>query len=257
MSKEVGRNYVLGQGRLYLDAGDGERYLGDCPGFTLSVEVERTQVYSSDAPVEEPVVDVVRRVDRRASIEVKNISAENVGLFLIADQAEVTQAAAAVTDEAIAKVKQGRWYQLGVSDAAPTGVRDVSDVTVTVGNADTETAADTDWRVDAALGRIYIIPGGVKITDDESIKVDYTPSAKKRWQLKSKTSDSATLKLRYTSENLGDGAPQMDLFAPKVRVTPSGDLALLDRDSEARITLQCDFLAPSTGAAVYIDGRPA
>lgn len=257
MSEEVGRNYVLGQGRLYLDDGDGERYLGDSPGFAVEPEVERTQVYSTDAAVEQLAIDVVRRIDRRATIEVKNITPENLGLFLIAELDEITQAATAVTDEEFASVKQGRWYQLGATAANPTGVRSISDVTVTAGNADAATVADTDYQVDATLGRIYIIPTSAKITDDTKIKVDYTPKATKRWQLKSTAAGGDLFKMRYISENLGPAAPQMDLYAPQVLVAPSGGLALLDRDQPAQISLQCSFQQPSSGAAVYIDGRAA
>ena len=121
-------NIVVGAGELYLDLLDdggkltGERYLGDGVSASLSVTTERTQVFSGTGPVARQLVNAVRSLTRSMSITLHGMSPENLALFVGAPGAgDVADAAAAVIDEALT-VRQGRYYQLGVTPTKPTGI---------------------------------------------------------------------------------------------------------------------------------------
>ena len=125
-------NVLIGAGELYLDRLDendmptGERFLGDGVSASLSVTTERTQVFSGTGPVAEKLVDAVRSIDRAITIAVRDMSHENLALFVGAPEVgDVSDVSAAVTDEALT-VRQARWYQLGAAKEKPMGVGAVS-----------------------------------------------------------------------------------------------------------------------------------
>lgn len=130
-------NYVFGRGKLYLallDANyayvDGERYLGNCPGFTLTVTSETVDHFSSTSGLRTKDATVTLSVDFAANIVVDNISTENQALFVGGTVDDVDQVATPVTDESIGPLATNREYQLGTSVSNPTGVRDVGSVSI-------------------------------------------------------------------------------------------------------------------------------
>ncbi|MFP4615566.1 MAG: hypothetical protein ACLFRB_06790 [Thiohalorhabdus sp.] len=256
MPKNETRKFVLGAGEVYFDPFDedgnrtGERYLGDTPGFSLNVSATNQELWTSDDPIAERAEYVATQVTREASIECRNISLENLALFLIGDVAEQDQGSDSVTGEDHT-VKTDRWYQLGQDDDNPTGVRGVENVTVT-DSEDTSYTEGEDYELDADLGRIRPMPDG-SIDDDTTLEIDYD-TVEATWD-------------RITSNNLGaqDGAlryiaantagPNRDLYAPRTRLLPDGDLAWKSRDTWQAMTFNAALLVPDTGAAAYIDGR--
>ena len=253
-------NYQVGQGRLFFSEKKsdgtyaGELYLGDTPGFSIALTAEQVQVYSTYPGIQEQVVTRPRRLDRAATIRVKNISVENLALFVMADESASTQTTTPVADEARGSVKQGRWYQLGVSATNPTGVRNVSSVTVTT-KADAACVLNTDYKLDAALGRIYIIPGSTVITDGTELKVDYTPAASVRTLLKAAQDRIPEGRLRFIAENIsGD---EYDLYAPHVVLTPNGELGFIDAENTAEMEFQAQFLPDGDTPSVILEKRPS
>lgn len=255
-------NYVMGAGRLYFAPEDpvtglalDERYLGDTPGFEVQIESTTVPKFSSDGPTEELVDQANTRTVRNSQIQVENIDDDNLGLFFQADQSTVTGAGGAVTDEAINGVKQDRYYQLGQSNANPTGERDVSAVTVTddSGSPVTFTVTD-DYTVDAALGRIYIVPGGA-ITDGTNLRVDYTQASTARSRLASNDNGPVRGALRFIADNTR--GTNRDLYAPRAQLTPNGPLPFKSRDTWQQLQLATAFLKKDPLEQVYIDGRAA
>ncbi len=259
-------NIVVGAGELYLDLLDddgkltGERYLGDGVSASLSVTTERTQVFSGTGPVARQLVNAVRSLTRSMSITLHDMSPENLALFVGAPGAgDVADAAAAVIDEALT-VRQGRYYQLGVTPTKPTGIGAIDPTAtpvVTGAGAASATVyvADTDYMIDAERGRILIEPGGA-IADDTDILVDYTPLAATRKQVKTGDLKDIRAALRYIESPVaGKGR---DYYAPLCSVGPSGEIGLMNRDTEQQIQLTAEILEPGGGkAALLIDGEAA
>lgn len=278
-------NILLGSGHLFIDvlgadgARTGERYLGDAVGATLAVESERVQVFSGSGPVARQLVNKVRSLTRRLSATLHDVSMENLALFVGAGDAvgaETDAAArlAGATAEALT-VKRGRWYQLGVSAARPAGLRAVQDATAagkTAGAHDAGAAAlilttaaaaaaagntvarATNYAVDTANGRLYILPKAADIDDGDTIYVHYTPvAATARPQVTTPaTPQDVRAAVRYIEETAtGRGR---NLYAPLCSVAASGELALMSRETEQQIQIAAEILEPGGGkAALLID----
>lgn len=253
------RDIVLGAGYVYFDPEDasgnltGEIYLGDGPGFSFSMTADKTEIDSSDTPTAETLVSITNKLTRTSQVGVRHISEQNLAFFVGGDASTKTQTSTPVTDEVIGAVQQGRYYQLGASASNPTGVRDVSSVTVEPAGGGTALVADTDYRLDATGGRIYIIEGG-NIADDDEIQVDYTPAANSRQQVISGASPKKGA-LRFISDNT-EGTNR-EVYFPKVELTPNGDAPMKDRANAVELTFDVSVLTRTGYQQVYIDGIAA
>jgi hypothetical protein len=85
-------------GKLYFDLFDaslaktGERYLGLTPGFTISIASEKIQSYSAEAGLRQLDDETLVTITRTGKITVRQISMENLGMFLAGQAATAAQA---------------------------------------------------------------------------------------------------------------------------------------------------------------------
>lgn len=250
------RNIVLGAGYVYFDPEDadgnltGEIYLGDGPGFSFTMAPEKTEIDSSDTPTAETLVSITNKLTRSATLGVRNITEQNLAFFIGGDVSTVSQTATPVPGEVIGAVQQGRYYQLGASTSNPTGVRGVTSVTVEPSGGGTALVLNTDYRLDADNGRIYIIPGG-GIADDDEIQVDYTPVANSRTRVASGSSPKKGA-LRFVSDNTA--GTNREVYFPRVELSPSGDAAMKDRQNPTELTFDVAALTRTGYEQVYLDG---
>jgi len=245
--------YTLGKGEVYFDQGSGERYLGNTTEFNITIESENLDHFDSDNGIKTKDDSVVTQITRNGTLTTDNMSKENVALFFLADVSTVTQLATPVVDEQINNIKKGYFYQLGKTVSNPQGVRNVSSVTVTKAPA-TNLVLNTDYTLDAALGRIQLLESSVTLTDLDDLLVDYTPAANTRDRIATSSAASLTGSIRFVSKN--PKGTQRDFYIPKVTLRPSGDFALKGEDwQSASFSVE---IGENTGqAAIYIDGRPA
>lgn len=251
----MANNYVLGKGRLYFDPWDldtelptGERALGNCPGFEISVTSNPLEHFSSESGIQEKDDEVLLSIVRNAVINCDNINIDNLGLFIIGGGATLSQSAGSSSNEGHT-VQKDRYYQLGVSASFPVGARNVSAVVVT-GTGGTPTyVAGTDYTLDAVKGRIYIIPAGA-IANDAVLEVDYTKAAKTWTNFASESLTAVTGALRFVADN-PKGANR-DLFAPKTNFKPNGSFQWIG-DNWLSMSFNVEFLKRDlTTAQVYI-----
>lgn len=255
------KNYVLGRGEIYFapfntgtQTPGGERYLGNTTEFNLTIESDKLDHFSSDRGVRTKDDSALLELNRTGSLTTDNISEENAALFVLGDTQTVTQTSTPVTNENLGTLEADRYYQLGVSQSNPVGVRGVSAVTVTADPSGAATAAvlDTDYTLDADLGRIYVIAGGV--LDGEEAEVDYTPTANSRTRVV--TNASATVEGRLTFIAYNAKGKQKDVVIPYAILSPAGDWSLKGDDwQQLGFDLEVGELAGY--AALYVDGRPA
>lgn len=257
--QSVTKNIVLGAGYLYFDEEDtsgnltGESYMAETPGFSLNVSTEKTEIDSSDTPVAETLVSLVKKVTRGGQITTNNMDDATFARFIQGDESTVTQSGSSVTDEEHT-VQQGRYYQLGASTSNPTGVRNVTSVTVTgTGGTPTHTLT-TDYIVNADEGRIYIVPGG-GIADDATIEVDYTDGSDSRTRVASSGAGAKRGAIRFIGDNT-NGEDRI-VYIPKAELAPNGDLAFKDRDNAMLATFDLNILTRTGYEQVYVDGVPA
>ena len=256
----VKKEYQIPRGRLVFYPFDaagrllGGRQFGNCPGFSLSVEGDKAPHYSSQGGLREKDDEVLIEIARKAAITTDNISGSNLRMFLSGTAETHTQATATVTDEAHT-VEPGRIYRLGVSAAAPTGARKLSDITVESKVGATAFADGVDYVVDADLGLLQIVEGGAIVAATE-VHVGYT-TAEMHWE-RIKSGNGSDLKgaLQLIADN-AHGANR-DWWFPSVSLSPTGELPLIqDGTDYSQFGFDVEVLKPDTGEAVYVDGRAA
>lgn len=250
-------NYTIPKGKIYFDDGTGEEYLGNTPGADLSVEATSLDHYSAESGIREKDDTALVEINRKLAITADDISVGNWSRFIIGSIGSIAQTAVAVVDAvlgavALGKVQQGRYYQLGVTSGNPSGVRDVTGVTIKVGAA-TKTLG-TDYTLDATLARIYIVPGG-GIANDDIVLESYTPVAGSREQVVSASAASTAGALRFVADN--PKGTNRDIFLPSVNLKPSGTAKLKGEQAEfMQLSFEIEILKKdATTGAVYIDGR--
>lgn len=248
--------YAILAGEFYFDplvAGvyQGERYIGNTPSAELTITPEKLEHYDADTNEVAKDASFATRVDRLLAMTIDHVSEENLALFYSATESTVTQVATPVTGEAINDVQQGRYYQLGQTTGNPTGVRGVTAVTVTGFDL------TDDYLLDAARGRIYIVPGGA-ITSGTDLDIDYTPVANSRTRLATGSSVTVEGRLRFLANNLA--GENRDYYFPNVSITPTGSVQFKgggENPQWAQFQVEVEILKPDTGEAIYIDGVAA
>lgn len=260
MALQYAKNeYTIPRGRVFFnpinEATDeylGEIYLGNCPSFTISIETEKAEHYSSETGLRQKDASVLLEVKRNGSITCDNMSNANVALFLSGTTGTVTQAAATVSGEVITVIP-GRYYQLGLSAATPVGARQVSNVVVTNEDGSTTYAAGDDYVLDAERGRLQILASGAIAAGD--IKADYSQAAVTWSGLRSGATGELLGALRVVSDNAT--GPNRDYYMPRVSLVPSGELPVIaDGTDFAQMQFDADVLKPANGEAIYVDGMP-
>lgn len=245
-------------GKFYFDAlvnnvYTGERYMGLCPGGTITVKANSIQSYSAETGVRELDDETIIEILRTGSLVCRQISLANVGLFIIGDESTVTQAAAVgETDEFT--VLKDRYYQLGASTTNPSGAQSVSNVVVKSSGGGITYDVDVDYSVDLTMGRVYIIAAG-DIDDGDAIEVDYDVAAKTWDRLSSASLKSVTGSVRFIAVPMkGD---VRDFYAPKCTLSPNGDLVLAQDDPKyAELTWDLSFAKGlDDEPALLINGR--
>lgn len=255
----MANNYVLGKGKLYFDPWDtnnattGERYLGNCPGFDITINSTSLEHFSSESGIKQKDDEVLLEVTRNATITCDNITEDNMALFVIGNKSAPAQSSGAVVDEVLT-VKKDRYYQLGAVGTNYSGVRNVSSVTVTDNAGTTTYTAGADYTLDTTMARIYIVSTGA-ITDGQVIKVDYTKAAVSRNQVASASLTATTGALRFVADN--PKGTNRDLYAPKANLKPNGSFKWIG-DAWLEVAFTAEFLQKDTTVpALLIDGRAA
>jgi hypothetical protein len=253
--------YQIPRGRVLFDpvnpntgALTGEAEFGNCPGFTVSIESEKADHYSSETGLRQKDASVTVEVNRTATITCDNVSVENLARFLSGTVETITQTSGTVADEEITVLK-GRHYQLGRSDTDPAGARNITAVVVTSDDTVPVTyVANTDYAVDLELGRLQILAGGA-IDNSELIHIAYSRPAKTWKRIKTGAATELAGAIRVISDNAS--GEDRDFYMPKVNLTPNGELPVIAEGTDfVTMEFSCEILKPANGEAIYVDGRP-
>ena len=252
------KQYTLGRGRLYFDAflpntktKTGERYFGNTPSMSLTIESESLDHYDSDAGVRVKDDSVLLQLNRTGQFVTDNIDPENVALFLLGSASTLVQASATAQTYPISDVKPGRFYQIGATSLNPPGVRSVTNVVVKKGA--TSLTAGTDYVLDADLARLEILTTGT-VVDGDDLTVTFDLSAKNRTRIITAASATIDGALRFVATN--PKGVLLDYYMPYVRLSPNGEYALKGEEwQQIGFNLDIQKLNDTT-ESIYVDGRP-
>lgn len=256
----AGNNYTLGRGEIYFakfkpgtQIPGGERYLGNTPELNLTIESERLDHFNSDRGVREKDDSVLLQSNRTGSLITDNVNPENIALFFLGSSMLSTVVAATGLTSAFDGSVQGESYQLGTTDATPSGARQVTNIVVK--DDATPTAATfvlgTDYVEDEVLGRITILEGG-GIADGTNLRITFDTTNSERSRIIS-AADTIEGAMRYIAKN--PKGQQFDYYMPWVQFSPNGDFAIKAEEWQ-QLPFNLEFLKRGSLEAIYVDGRP-
>ena len=244
---------VLPRGIVYFDPFDdagnttGEVDLGETGGASLSPATESLQYFTSRGKLRKQTRNAPVSVSWAFSLTIDSQNMFNLAMFNVADLSVINQTNTPVVDEPFT-VQQGRWYQLGGS----TPARNVSSVVVTGSGGTPTHVLNTDYTLDAANGRIFIIVGG-GIADDANILVDYTPATETRNRASAGTQPRKGA-LRVISDN-AEGRNR-DWWFPSVNMQPNGEMTIISAENAwAQMQFNVGVQEKLGFASLYVDDR--
>jgi hypothetical protein len=253
------QNYTLGRGKIYFSRFApgtqnplGFRYIGNTPEFSMTIESENLDHFSSDEGIKEKDDSVPLQVTRTGQFSTDNIDPENVALFFFGEASKLTQASIASAPETLSDVVPGMFYQLGVSASNPVGYRGIDTVGFLVKKGATSFVEGTDFTMNYETGMLEVIAGGAIIDGDE-IVVTYAVKASTRDRVISGSTPTEGA-MRFIAAN--PKGKDFDYILPWVKITPNGDYALKGEEWQT-IPFNLEALKPSASEAIYCDGRPA
>lgn len=255
------KNYTLGRGEVHFarfpkgeTSARGERYMGNSPEFGFSVESESLDHMNSDHGISEKDDSVTLSVDRTGTLTLDDIQPENLALFWFGTSETVTVAEGSSENDSLEDVQLGLHYQLGQSEAAPTGMRKLSNVVLTLDPDDTATelTEGTDYTVDLDKGRVRFLPDSENVTDGATVGATFDVAGYSHSRVIS-GSQPIEGAIRFLADN--PKGQNIDYFIPWVKLTPNGDYALKG-DEWQQMSFDIEILRKSGMEAVYADGEP-
>lgn len=252
------KQYTLGRGKLYFDAflpntktKTGERYFGNTPSLSLTIESESLDHYDSDGGVRVKDDSVLLQLNRTGAFSTDNIDPENVALFLLGAASTQVQASALAQTYALPDVKKDRYYQIGTTTGNPSGLRSLSNFVLKKGA--TVLVLGTDYTVDVDLGRVYIMPTSVTVLDNDDLTAEFDVLAKSRSRIITAASSTIDGALRFIATN--PKGTLIDYYMPYVRLSPNGEYALKGEEWQTiGFNLDIQKLSDSV-ESIYADGR--
>ena len=220
----MAQNYTLGRGKVHFarfKAGtqipDGFFYIGNTPEFSLTIESETLDHFSSDEGIREKDDSVPLEVNRSGSMTTDNIDPKNVALFFFGSDTVVTQAVVAAAPFLIEDIKAGHSYKLGATTLNPAGHFGINPTGLTVVQGVTPLVAGTDYTIDLDGGIISFVEGSAIAVDGVDITVTYAIRASSRSRVISGSEPVEGAMIYRTRNPKGD---DVVFFMPYVKITP-------------------------------------
>jgi len=234
----------LGRGKLYLDrltaAGvrTGGHFVGNCTTFQVTPNVEKIEMFSSTEKGAPLLASDVTRQRFELEARLHEFSKENLALALLGDTATLAQSAGGpVTNETLV-AKKDHYFQLGATEA--TKRRAVTSVVVTNVGGATVYVLNTDYKLDALRGEVYIMSTGA-ITEGQTLEVDYSFSAITTGDVvRAGTFGSIDAFVRFIGDPKRGPAVEVEVW--KCSFSPDAALGLIS-DEYGGITLKGNVLA--------------
>lgn len=228
----MNNDLVLGKGEVHFNlfepgtkSGQGERYLGNTPGFTLTAKedsVERKSVLNGIRHLTD-----IYTVERGyvTTVICDQISSENMALWLGSTSAKNNIAATgggSPISETITVV-QGLGYQLG-TDLHPLGQRNLINIVFKVAGSPITQSGNV--VVDPVAGRFSVVDGAPNIPSDTSLTIEYKTTGYARSSVKAPRELKGSI--RYIADNVY--GKNTDYFFPYVSLQADGafDLKTMD-----------------------------
>lgn len=253
------QNQVIGRGKLYFDqfvagtlAGVGELYLGNTPDFSTTKAQTKLDHFDSDQGLKIKDKSVILQDETTGKFSTDNVVAANIALWFGGTKSANTQASGTAVTETIGVIR-GRTYQIGVSAAEPSGLRNLAAFSAKILTVVYDPA---NYDIDLKLGRITIHTDALTIGDDPTaptaliLTYDVTAGARDLVIVDGSIIRGA---MRFIANNpVGNNH---DYYMPYVQLSANGDLTLKG-DTWQTLNFNFDVLKrDDVTDLLYIDGR--
>ncbi len=222
-------NYTLGRGRLLFNRKDtdgnflGLKDLGNCPSFSISIDVEKQEHFSSRTGLKTKDKTVITGMNPKSTITLDEISADNVAMIFMASMTKVTQVASSSNTKTITSAQQGQYFELDEVFIDPTE----ANISVTSDAGGTTHVMGTDFTIEDKSGKIYIMVGG-GIADDTDLEVTFNTLDKTFYRLNAFDESSVEGELQFISDVAVGNDQIVKIWS--VSITPAGEFGLISDD---------------------------
>ncbi|MBB5985932.1 hypothetical protein [Sphingobium lignivorans] len=246
-------NLTLGRGQLWFkkDGMSGFRFLGNAPAFNINVTSEKLPHYRSTRGIREKDRDIVVQTNRTSTLQLEDISEENLALYLLGSTSEIAQTSATAQSETFTDVNLGGLYQVGATTANPTGIRKLSNFVLKKGA--TTLVLNTDYEVDLDRGTFEVLATSSTVDEGDDLTAEFDRAAIKRKQTVS-GSNSAAGEIKFVAFP-AEGEPR-DFLMPSATISPNGEFALIAENTLQSIPLTVEIQTKGNLSAIYCDGAP-
>lgn len=253
------KNYTLGRGKVHFSRFKpgtqltaGFFYIGNTPEFNITIESETLDHFSSDEGIREKDDSVPLEVTRTGSLITDNIDPKNVALFFFGVDSTVTQTVVASSTETLTDIIAGHSYRLGVTTANPTGYFGIDPTGFGVEVGAVPLVEGTDFTMNYDVGMLTLLDTSLIAVDGVDLDVTFAVRNSTRDRIIS-GSTPVEGAMQYIAFN--PKGKNFDYYLPYVKITPNGDYALKG-DEWQQIPFSIEALKPTSGEAIYMDGRP-
>ena len=238
-------DYNLGRGIVYfaalgtngLPSTDGYEDLGNAPQFTVSMEVEDLDHFSSRTGLK--VLDKKFIISQSVNItfQLDELRYQNIARFLSGDTSLYNNGHDTVFSDVVITtgLVQGRWYDLWNSPTLATRRR-VYDLNAAgfaftfEESTPTPMVESVDYILDRIMGRIQVVVGSIVATNGDTIQWTSTVAATTPADLDQVDGLTDTLiegALKFISDNPGSDGNRDEYQFHKVQIRADGDLSLI------------------------------
>jgi len=276
-------DYLLGRGKVYftsLTTGDlpdtaGWRFLGNAAEFVINVETEKLEHYDTTEGTK--TLDKEVTISQKVAITnltLEEFNFENMSLFFAGDattQSNADAVAGVSPDSAgnLTITTQGRWYDLfGTTTGMPSSdimadrLYDIGAVTIEEQAGGSTMVEGTDFTVDRAMGRIFVINGGNMDSGTYEVTVAANASAPANVDaVRALKNSGAVGALKFISYNAANSGHLQEWNFHKVTLKAEGDIPLLGDEwagmqlsGAAEENSAIDANSPTLTVITYEDG---
>ena len=209
-------DYVLSAGRVFLgDRTGGERYVGNSPGLSLTLEVQTVRTMKTLNGVVVPDKVFLLSASSNVSLSLDDVSSENLALYF--GTPDAVRIAQAMTGSTSFQVSLGRLYEL-----RPGGF-----LSARVYLAGREIDLDANFEAHRGFGFVIARHDGPDLYENAEIRIDFTAGRSTMREVGA-TLETKTGSLRYVENNIR-GSNRM-FFFPEVVATPDDAIDLKASD---------------------------
>lgn len=240
-------DYKLGRGILYFSLLDpatqrplGWRDLGNSSEFTLTTTSETLDHRSSRTGLSVLDKQITLSRDSTFSFLLEEFNDQNIALLMSGDYAGFVNPTVAGFAEhtAYSNVELGKWYDIVDDDGNRAYDVAAANLTVKAGVSSTPSTPlvlDTDYRLDAKMGRIFLLSTAVDVANSDYISLTLTANAYAAAtvnEVRFMTRASVEGALKFIEENPVDNSSnnRREWVFPKVTLTADGDMSMIGDD---------------------------